>query len=79
MRFKGYIGKRPYALWLIENIHSFVDPYVLPSQQFTIEETHLLIAKVVNVARMVNDSKSTFLNLTLQGHEFTGDFHLLQI
>jgi Retroviral aspartyl protease len=62
-----------------ENIHSFVDPSVLQGQQFFIEETHPLIVKVVNVARMMTDSKNTFLNLTLQGHDFTSDFHLLQI
>jgi Retroviral aspartyl protease len=34
---------------------------------------------VANGARMVTDSKCTALTFTLQGHEFTGDFRLLQI
>jgi Retroviral aspartyl protease len=52
---------------------------VLQGVEHQIKETHHLIVIVANGARMVTDSKCTSLQFHLQGHEFQGDFRLLQI
>jgi Retroviral aspartyl protease len=80
MCFKGYISKLPVcALINNGNTHSFVDPTILQSQQFQIDYTNPLIMMVANEARMITDSKCSSLKFSLQGHEFIGDFRLLQI
>jgi Retroviral aspartyl protease len=77
---KGYIDKIPVSA-LIDSgsTHGFVDPVVLQGIEHQIEETHPLIVMVANEARMVTDSKCTSLQFHLQGHEFQGNFRLLQI
>jgi Retroviral aspartyl protease len=80
MWFKGQIGQKTVCALLDSgSTHSFVDPLVLRDQNITIEETHPLIVMVANGARMVTDSKCPALQFSLQGHDFSGDFRLLQI
>jgi Retroviral aspartyl protease len=80
LKFKGYIDKASVcALIDSGSTYSFVDPAVLQGAEHQIEETYSLIVMMANGACMVTDSKCTSLQFHLQGHEFQGDFRLLQI
>lgn len=80
MQIPGVIAdKSVVALIDSGSTHSFLDPRVISSADYSVTKTKPMLIEVANGGTMISDSICRGVNWSLQGHSFQNDFRLLEI